>query len=171
MRPSDSPGQDAVAAAGAKRANFTEFALEDLFDISPDAILVTDSTGTIRAANPRSSELFGHTQAELIGKSIEELVPERFRSHHPAHRENYNANPRARQMGAALNLFGLRKDGTEFPVDIMLKPLETPHGTAVLSIIRDVTEQREAQKTAQQKDLQLRSLVQGVHDYAFYLLD
>jgi PAS domain S-box-containing protein len=171
MRPSDSPGQDAVAAAGAKRANFTEFALEDLFDISPDAILVTDSTGTIRAANPRSSELFGHTQAELIGKSIEELVPKRLRAHHPEHRENYNAHPRARQMGAALNLFGLRKDGTEFPVDIMLKPLETPHGTAVLSIIRDVTEQREAQKTAQQKDLQLRSLVQGVHDYAIYLLD
>ena len=80
----------------------------------------------IRGANPRAAELFGHTQAELIGQPIENLVPERFRSRHPSHRENYHAHPRARQMGAAMNLFGLRKDGTEFPVDIMLKPLETP---------------------------------------------
>ena len=171
MRPSDSPEQDAVAAAGTKPAEFAHSALENLFDISPDAILVTDSTGTIRAANPRASELFGHSHAELIGKSIDELVPQRFRLHHPAHRENYHAHPRARQMGAALNLFGLRKDGTEFPVDIMLKPLQTSEGTAVLSIIRDVTEQRATEQIARQKDIQLRSLVQGVHDYAIYLLD
>jgi formate hydrogenlyase transcriptional activator len=171
MRLSDSPGQDAVAAAGAKRAKFAQFALENLFDISPDAILVTDSTGIIRAANPRSSELFGHTQTELIGKSIEELIPERFRRNHPEHRENYDAHPRARQMGAALNLFALRKDGSEFPVDIMLKPLQTPEGTAVLSIIRDETEQREAQDLVRRKDLQLRSLLDGVRDYAIYLLD
>ena len=57
--------------------------------------------------------------------NVEALVPERFRGRHPSHRENYNAHPRARQMGAALNLFGLRKDGTEFPVDIMLKPMQT----------------------------------------------
>ncbi len=171
MRPSDSSEQDAVAATGDKRAEFAQFALENLFEISPDAILVTDSTGTIRAANPRSSELFGHIHAELIGKSIEELVPDRFRRHHPAHRENYHAHPRARQMGAALNLFGLRKDGSEFPVDIMLKPLETPEGSAVLSIIRDVTEQRESQELVRRKDLQLRSLLDGVRDYAIYLLD
>ena len=155
----------------AKQAEFANFALENLFDISPDAILVTDSTGVIRASNPRSSELFGYGSDELIGRSVDELVPERFRGHHPAHRENYHAHPRARQMGAALNLFGLRKDGTEFPVDIMLKPLQTPAGTAVLSIIRDVTEQRAAENVARQKDLQLRSLVEGVRDYAIYLLD
>src|SRR5262249_46820637 len=110
MRPSDSPEQDAGAVAGDKRAELAQFALENLFAISPDAVLVTDSTGTIRAANPRSSELFGHSQVELIGKSVDDLIPERFRSHHPEHRENYNAHPRARQMGAAMNLFGLRKD-------------------------------------------------------------
>ena len=132
MRPSDSPEQDAAAAAEVRRAEFAQFALENLFDISPDAIFVTDAEGIIRGANPRAAELFGHTQTELIGQPIENLVPERFRSRHPSHRENYNAHPRARQMGAAMNLFGLRKDGTEFPVDIMLKPLETPAGTAVL---------------------------------------
>ncbi|MGA8743479.1 MAG: sigma 54-interacting transcriptional regulator [Terracidiphilus sp.] len=145
--------------------------MENLFDISPDAIFVTDAEGIIRGANPRAAELFGHAQAELIGQPIENLVPMRFRSRHPSHRENYNAHPRARQMGAAMNLFGLRKDGTEFPVDIMLKPLETPAGTAVLSIVRDVTEQREAQELARHKDLQLRSLLDGVRDYAIYLLD
>ena len=169
MRLSDSPEQD--AAAGAKRAGFAQFALENLFDISPDAIFVTDATGEIRAANPRASELFGYTPAEFIGKSIENLVPERFRGHHPAHRENYHAHPRARQMGAALNLFALRKDGSEFPVDIMLKPLQTPEGVAVLSILRDVTEQRESQNLARRKDLQLRSLLDGVRDYAIFLLD
>lgn len=171
MRPSDSPESDAAATAGTSRAEFAQFALENLFDISPDAIVVTDATGRIRAANPRSAELFGYNQDELNGKSIEDLVPERFRRHHPSHRENYHAHPRARQMGAALNLYGLRKDGSEFPVDIMLKPLHGPNGTAVLSIIRDVTEQREAQDLVRRKDLQLRSLLDGVRDYAIYLLD
>ena len=171
MRPSDSPEPDAAATAGTERAEFAQFALENLFDISPDAILVTDGSGTIRAANPRAAELFGYIQDDLTGKSIEDLVPERFRRRHPSHRENYHAHPRARQMGAALNLYGLRKDGSEFPVDIMLKPLPTPQGTAVLSIIRDVTEQREAQDLVRRKDLQLRSLLDGVRDYAIYLLD
>src|SRR5579859_6096968 len=161
MRLSDSPEQDAATAAEVKRAKFTHFALENLFDVSPDAIFVTDAQGIIRDANPRASELFGYNQSELIGQPIEILVPERFRTRHPAHRENYHAHPRARQMGAALNLFALRKDGSEFPVDIMLKPIETPSGTAVLSIVRDVTEQHEAQELARRNDLQLRSLLDG----------
>ena len=72
----------------------------------------------IRAANPRAVELFGHTEDELIGQPIEFLIPSRYHSTHPAHRENFEAHPRARQMGASLNLFGLRKDLSEFPVDI-----------------------------------------------------
>ena len=103
--------------------------------------------------------------------SIEDLVPERFRRRHPSHRENYNAHPRARQMGAALNLFGLRKDGTEFPVDIMLKPMHTINGVVTLSFVRDATEQREALENARSRDLQLRSIVESVRDYAIYLLD
>ena len=170
MRPSDSPG-DASAEAKYDRAKFGYAALENLFDVSPDAIFVTDAAGVIRDANPRAAELFGYAPFELAGKPIEALVPERFRKRHPSHRENYNAHPRARQMGAALNLFGLRKDGTEFPVDIMLKPIETAAGPVVLSFVRDVTEQRLAMDAMRRADLQLRSIVESVSDYAIYLLD
>src|SRR5580658_10165902 len=142
MRPSDSPQQDAaVEHAGAQ---FAQFALDNLFEVSPNAIFVTDAEGEIRSANPRAAALFAHAHANLIVMPIENLIPQRFRSRHPAHRENYNAHPRTRQMGAAMNLFALRKDGSEFPVDILLKPLETPAGTVVLSFIRDNTEQHNA---------------------------
>lgn len=171
MRPSDSPKQAAAAEPLHDRAELAQSALENLFEVSPDAIFVTDAQGIIRGANPRAAELFGHTQAELFGQPIENLVPARFRGHHPRHRENYNAHPRARQMGAAMNLFGLRKDGTEFPVDIMLKPMETAAGQVVLSFVRDVTEQREAANALRHSDQQLRSIVEGIHDHAIYLLD
>jgi formate hydrogenlyase transcriptional activator len=171
MRLSDSPEQDAAAAAENPPAEFAKFALENLFEVSPNAIFVTDAKGTIRSANPRATELFGYTNKEFIGRPIEMLVPQRFRGRHPAHRENYNAHPRTRQMGAAMNLFGLRKDGAEFPVDILLKPLETDLGPAVLSFVRDNTEQHEAREALRRTDLQLRSIVDSVRDYAIYLLD
>ena len=171
MRTSDSPEELAAATPEKDRAKFASVALENLFEVSPDAIFVTDTDGVIRAANPRAAELFGHTQAEFIGQPIENLVPQRFRHRHPSHRENYNAHPRARQMGGAMNLFALRKDGSEFPVDIMLKPLETAGGPIVLSFVRDATEQRAAQEALRQADQQLRSMVEGVRDYAIYMLD
>ena len=171
MLPSNSPDREAAARIGFERTEFAHSALENLFEVSPDAIFVTDAQGVIRGANPRAAELFGHTQVELFGQPVENLVPERFRRNHPSHRENFNAHPRARQMGAALNLYGLRKDGTEFPVDIMLKPLETAAGPVVLTFVRDATEQRMAQEALRRSDLLLRSMVESVHDYAIYLLD
>lgn len=145
--------------------------IENVFELSPDAIFVTDAEGVIRGANPRSAELFGYTPQELVGKSVDDLVPERFRSRHSGHREKYAAHARTRGMGAAQNLFGLRKDGTEFPVDIMLRPIETMSGPAVMSFVRDMTEQRAVQETSQRKDQQLRAVMESVHDYAIYLLD
>jgi PAS domain S-box-containing protein len=171
MRPSDFPEQDAAALPGRTGAEFAHFALEGLFAFSPDAIFITDATGVVRDANPRASELFGYEPSELAGMRVETLVPERFRARHPSHRENYDAHPRARQMGAAMNLFGLRKDGSEFAVDIMLKPLQTPTGTLTLSFVRDATEQRAALEAARRQDQQLRSIVESVNDYAIYLLD
>ncbi len=114
MGPLDSPGQHAGASERA-RPGFAQDTIERLFEFSPDAILVSDGNGVMRAANPRAEELFGYASEELIGQPVEMLVPARFRGGHPRHRENYSAHPRTRQMGAALNLFGLRKDGTEVP--------------------------------------------------------
>jgi PAS domain S-box-containing protein len=152
-------------------AEFAQFASGSLFNVSPDAIFVTNADGIIRAANPRAAELFGYEPSELVGLSIDGLVPARFRTRHPGHRENYSAHPRTRQMGAAMNLFALRKDATEFPVDIMLKPIETAFGPMVLSFVRDVTEQRAAMDALRRNDQQLRSIIESVRDYALYLLD
>jgi formate hydrogenlyase transcriptional activator len=170
MCPSDSPSQGA-AAESSSEPGFAQNTIERLFEFSPDAILVTDDGGVMRAANPRAEELFGYSSHELIGQPVEMLVPARFRGGHPRHRENYSAHPRTRQMGAALNLFGLRKDGAEFPVDIMLKPMQTASGPAVVTFIRDATEQRAAQEALRLNDLRLRSIVESIGEYAIYLLD
>ncbi len=146
-------------------------AIQQLFDFSPDAILVTDTQGDIRAANHQAEVMFGYGSGELTGLPIENLVPERFRGRHPAYREDYNAQPRTRSMGGGLNLFGLRKDGREIPVDIMLRPVDTSNGPIVLSFVRDVSFQRTAQDALRRSDQQLRSIVDSVKDYAIFLLD
>jgi formate hydrogenlyase transcriptional activator len=170
MALSDSPGQHAGAQERA-RPGFAQNTIERLFEFSPDAILVSDGNGVMRAANPRAEELFGYASEELIGQPVEMLVPARFRGGHPRHRENYSAHPRTRQMGAALYLYGLRKDGTEVPVDIMLKPIETADGPAVVTFIRDATEQRAAQEALRLNDARLRSIVESIGEYAIYMLD
>jgi len=142
-----------------------------LFELSPDAIFVTDAHGRIRGNNQQAEEMFGYGPQKLLGQPIEILVPVRFRGGHPAKRDNFNTHPRIRSMGAGLNLFGLRKDGTEFAVDIMLRPIETATGHLVLSFIRDVSQQRMAQELLRRSDQQLRSIVDSVKDYAIFLLD
>lgn len=160
-----------MAAEERIEAGFAQNTIERLFEFSPDAILVADENGIMRGANPRAEELFGYASQEIIGQPVEMLLPARFRAAHPSHRENYNAHPRSRQMGAAMNLFALRKDGTEFPVDIMLKPIRTGAGPAVVSFVRDATEQRAAQEALRLNDLRLRSVVESIDEYAIYLLD
>jgi formate hydrogenlyase transcriptional activator len=162
---------DEPISPGAAAAEFAEYASSGLFQLSPDAILVTDAGGIICAANPHTAELFGYAPDELIGQPVEVLVPERLRGRHPARREGYQAHPRTRQMGAAMNLFALRKDGTEFPVDIMLRPVETAGGPIVLSFVRDTTEQRAVAEALRANDHKLRSIIESVRDYAIYLLD
>lgn len=171
MRPSNSPEQDAAALARQQRAEFARILIENHFAISPDAIFISDSKGLIREANPRAAEMFGYTRAEMVGMPIEQLIPQRFRERHPSHRENFSAHPRTRQMGAGLNLFALRKNGTEFPVDIMLRPIGTATGPVVISFVRDTTEQRAAQEELRRQDQQLRTIIESVHDYAIYMLD
>lgn len=163
--------QPTATSPGADSGVFEQFGWQSFVDISPDAILVTDAAGVIIGANASATQLFGYETAELIGNLIEVLVPRRLRLRHPSHRETFNAHPRTRQMGVASNLVALRKDGTEVPVDILLKPIESPSGPLVLSFVRDMTEQRAVREAAQRNDEQFRSVVESVLDYAIYLLD
>ncbi len=124
----------------------SEERLRSLFEFSPDAIVVSDAEGKITEANARVEEFFGYSRSELLGRPIEILIPERFRGSHPKHRADYAAHSRVRTIGAGLELYGRRQDGTEFPVDIMLGPIAGPQGQIVLSVIRDLSEKRKAEE-------------------------
>lgn len=155
---------DRKAAEEAVRRSEAQF--RALFESSPDAIIVSDLNGQIAEINARVENLFGYGRGELLGQSIDILVPERFRPTHPAHRGGYAATPRVRPMGAGLELFGRRKDGSEFPADIMLGPVETAQGRVVLSVIRDLTEKRNAEEALRQSELQKRYLAEELNTEA-----
>ncbi len=145
--------------------------LEKLIDLAPDSMIVADGEGKIVDLNARTEQMFGYQRGELLGSPIEILVPSRFRDSHPQKRRSYSAQPKSRAMGVGLDLYAARKDGSEFPVDIMLAPIHTAEGTLVLSVIRDITEQRAATEALHRTEHQLRMLVENVRDHAIFLLD
>ncbi len=119
--------------------------LRGLLEAAPDAMIIVDGEGRITLANHQMEKLFGHSREELIGERIEILVPQRFRKGHPGHRTAYFGDPRTRPMGAGINLFALRKDGTEFPAEISLAPIQTEGGTFATAAVRDITERRKVE--------------------------
>ena len=124
--------QDGLAAAGRVEHHY-----ELIAESAPNGIVVANRQGHIVFVNTETERMFGYPRKELLGHCVEVLIPRRFRGHHPARREEYYASPQARAMGAGRDLYGLRKDGSEFPVEIGLNPIEGGDGLLISSIVGD----------------------------------
>lgn len=124
-------------------------------EAAPDAVVIIDGDGVIAKVNRQAEQLFGYHREELVGRPLEMLMPERYRRAHVADTRAYTADPRSRAMGRGLDLFGLRKDGHEFPIDVSISPLPPEHGVLVASTIRDMTLHRRLEEELRQRTREL----------------
>jgi len=141
-----------------------------LLESAPDAVVIVDADGRIVLVNTQTDKMFGYSRDELIGEPVEMLVPKRSREAHVGHRTGYYSEPRTRPMGAGRELTGRRKDGSEFPVDISLSTLETEDEVLVTSVIRDISERKQAKEELRESEERLRILFEYAPD-AYFLTD
>jgi PAS domain S-box-containing protein len=132
-----------------------------LLDSAPDAMVVAGQDGRIVRVNSQTENLFGYKREELLGQPVEVLIPERFWVNHRKHRGSYMEHTQIRPMGAGLELYGLRKDGTEFPVEISLSPQHIEEGVLVSSTIRDITRRKRVEDSLRQSEATFRAMVEG----------
>lgn len=138
--------KDITQLKAARDALLIETKFRDLLELTPDSIVMANATGRIVLANAQAEQLFGYQPGELRGQLVEVLLPKRFHHAHVPHRADYFGQPRTRTMGAGLELYGIRKDEVEFPVEISLSPIQTEAGPFVISAIRDITERKKAER-------------------------
>lgn len=140
-----------------------EAKVQGLLESAPDGIVVIDTNGNISIVNGQAEKLFGYSRIEMIGQPIEILVPDRYKEEHVTFRDGYIAHPKTRPMGAGRLLTGRKKDGSEFPVEISLSPLDTEQGLLITSIVRDITDRRKAEEQIQASLKEKEALLKEIH--------
>ena len=148
------------AVRATTKVSEAEHRFQVLMDAAPDAMVVVDQDGKIVLVNTQTERLFGYQREEILGLDMEVLIPERLREQHRLHRKGFFAQPHVRPMGAGLELFGVRKGGGEFPVEVSLNPVETREGVLVASAIRDITER----KLVEESRFRLAAIVESSED-------